>query len=119
MHYPWPNNCVENIENTMSKNVNNNLLSIHYFVEGRKNLSMNDVVRLYLNRSNAANAMNCNTEITTFQKSQCYDVFNSPPVTTNWYKVKDKVAYNKYWNVMGNNEMIVMNDSNEDMLYLR
>lgn len=119
MHYPWPNNCVENIENIMSNNVNNNLLSIHHYIFNKINYSMNDIVRLYLNRFNAANAMNCNTEITTFQKTQCYDVFNSPPVTTNWYKVKDKVAYNKYWNVMGNNEMIVMNDSNEDMLYLR
>ena len=47
------------------------------------------------------------------------NVFNNPPVTTNYYKVKDKVAYNKYWNIMGNNEMLTINDSNEDTLYLR
>lgn len=63
--------------------------------------------------------MNCNTEITTFQNIPCYNVFNNPPVTTNYYKVKDKVAYNKYLNIMGNNEMLVMNNSDEDTLYLR
>ena len=63
--------------------------------------------------------MNCNTEITTFQNIPCYNVFGNPPVTTNYYKVKDKVAYNKYWNIMGNNEMLAMNNSDEDTLYLR
>lgn len=119
MHYPWPNNCVEDIENIMSKDVNNNLLSVHYYISGNKNYSMNDIVHLYLRRQNAANAMNCNTEITTFQNIPCYNVFNNPPVTTNYYKVKDKVAYNKYWNIMGNNEMLAIDDSNEDTLYLR
>lgn len=120
MHYPveYNKNFNNVYDSVMIPNVHNKTCTVHYYMDGNTNKSVNDIVSWVANFMTffkKSMFVNGNKIVKKFNK-YVYDNVN--PVVTDVYTVEDKAYGNEFCTVLGNNEMLVFDNNSQDYIHV-